>query len=444
MGALPLDSRAMRRVVRLAPRPRRSLAILFACLLAGSTLGIVPAMAQDRPACTDQVSSDCQLPAWEVGPGDPPSLFGPIDGDVWLVDDQGDAPAAGLDIQAIGVGRVDITEPGPVRNADGLLRKGAPRRAVPVGPGVVVRIILDRPLDEIDGGHAGIHVVTDVDGSRSNNAPAGVAAPDSPFAGMQDAYSVTYASTTGTTKLLASNLARAWYKDKERFAAAWAAPNVLDVLITPAAFGDGLRVVSFVSGPDGGYDVVGLGPAAVPRDGSVGLVPACVEATITSSPFVVARLTENGQTLRDVEAPASWRGGARLPLDPTARAAVEAFVRSAADDTGTVSLPSRAVLFEDGVVIGQRPVLELALDGETAELALELGLTRRGYNVLRDIELEPTGDELVDAWLGRATDALTETMPPFRSTRREGVVVGADGCLALLAREGQADVADGG
>ena len=61
---------------------------------------------------------------------------------------------------------------------------------------------------------------------------------------------------------------------------------------------------------------------------------------------------------------------------------------------------------------------------DAVRLALELGLTRRGYNVLREIELESTGDRVVDAWLERATTSLAEHMPPFRSTRRGGLVTG--------------------
>ena len=123
-----------------------------------------------------------------------------------------------------------------------------------------MRIVLDRPLDDIDDGHASIHVATDVDGARTNNAPAGVARPDGAFAGMQDVYSLSYATTTQKTSLLASDLSKAWYKRKRPFAADWAAPNVLDVLVPAEAIGDGLKVVTYVSGPAGGYDSVALGP----------------------------------------------------------------------------------------------------------------------------------------------------------------------------------------
>ena len=92
-------------------------------------------------------------------------------------------------------------------------------------------------------------------------------------------------------------------------------------------------------------------------------------------------------------------------------------------------------LFEDGLVIRQQPDIELALAGDEAQLAIELGLTRRGYNVLRDIEPEPTGDERVDAWLERATDAWSEYLPPFRSTRKAGLVAGegVGACVGWLA-----------
>ena len=45
---------------------------------------------------------------------------------------------------------------------------------------------------------------------------------------------------------------------------------------------------------------------------------------ISAEPFVVGRLNEGGQTVRDVEAQASWRGGARIPVDDRIRPALEA------------------------------------------------------------------------------------------------------------------------
>ena len=128
-----------------------------------------------------------------------------------------------------------------IRSADELLKLGKVKKAVPSGPAVLVRVVLDRGVDEVEGGHASVHVATDADGSRSNNAPSGVADPASPFAGFADVYSLTWASTTGKTRLLASDLAKRWYAGKDPFSAAWAAPNVLDVLIAPEYFGRRLQ-----------------------------------------------------------------------------------------------------------------------------------------------------------------------------------------------------------
>jgi hypothetical protein len=235
---------------------------------------------------------------------------------------------------------------------------------------------------------------------------------------------VTYAATTGATSLLDSDLARGWYEDDDAFAAAWAAPTVLDVLFRPEALGDGVDVVAFTSATDG-YDVVSLDPGPIPLDGAVGLRPLCLEASLTGRPYVVRRLTENGQTLRDVETPSSLRAGAAFRPDGTALQALRDLVGTADDDAdGTVTIAARATLFEDGVSIGQRPDVSVVLDGEQLQMALELGITRRGYEVLRDLALEPTGDAAADAWLERAADAFLEAMPPFRSGRQAGSLVG--------------------
>jgi hypothetical protein len=149
-------------------------------------------------------------------------------------------------------------------------------------------------------------------------------------------------------------------------------------------------------------------------------------------------MVENGQSLRDVKAPASWRGGASLPVDDDTRTALEALIAQRdGDGDGRIDLASTVSLFEDGLVIRQELPLRLALDGDQAHLAVELGLTRRGYNVLRDFEPEPSGDELVDDWLDRATDALSAHMPPFRATRRGGLVAGEGigSCIPWLEPE---------
>jgi len=416
----------MSRVIPLARyRARRvvSLAVSLG-LLAGAIS--MPVSAQDLPACDDERSHDCVLPDWsDAVQRDIPSLFGEIEGMVWVDDVQGDTPASGLDILGVGLGRIDDVDRSTVRKSDDLLKLGKIKKAVPSGSALLIRIVLNRGADEVEGDHSSVHVATDVDGSRSNNAPTGVADPTSPFAGFGDVYSLTWASTTDKTKLLQSDLAKGWYKGKDAFAASWAAPNVLDVLIAPKRFGAGFSVITHAAGADGGYDSVSLGPAAIPTDGQVGLIPSCIEGSISGEPFVVSRLVENGQVLRNVKAPASWRGGVTLPVEPEVRDALEAIITAADEDgDGRAVIAANVNLFEDGVVIRQRPDLEISLDDGGARLALELGLTRRGYNVLRDIELESTGDATVDAWLERAADALRVVMPPFRSTKKTGLVAG--------------------
>jgi|GEM_PF-5971374 len=421
-----LDSAAMSRVIlpaRNRVRPLFGLALSLG-LLAGAFGG--PASALDLPACSDDRPYDCVLPDWsEAVQRDIPSLFGEIEGIVWVDDAHGDAPDAGLDILGIGLGRVDVDDAKAVRKSDDLLKLGKVKKAVPAGSAWLIRVVLDRSADDVEGDHSSVHVATDLDRSRSNNAPSGVADPDNPFAGYGDIYSLTWASTTDKTRLLQSDLAKGWYKGKAPFAASWAAPNVLDVLIAPKRFGAGLSVITHAAGADGGYDRVSVGPTAIPVDGQLGLVPTCLEGSISGEPFVVRRLVENGQVLRDVEAPASWRGGMTLPVEPGVRDALETVIAAADEDgDGRAGIAANVNLFEDGVVIRQRPDLEIALEGDEAGLALELGLTHRGYNVLRDIQLESTGDAAVDAWLERASDTMREIMPPFRSTKKAGLVAG--------------------
>ena len=111
--------------------------------------------------------------------------------------------------------------------------------------------------------------------------------------------------------------------------------------------------------------------------------------------------------------------------DPQTLEALRAWFGDADDDgDGRVALPAEVNLFEDGVVIGQRPDVELSLDGDRLQMALTLGITRRGYEVLRAVELEATGDAAVDAWLAQASDVFVEAMPPFRSGRQAGLLVG--------------------
>jgi hypothetical protein len=404
-------------------------------LLSGGILS-QPASSQDLPNCDTETTSDCALPDWSGSIAeDIASPFGVVDGVVWYDDARGDSAPGGLDILGVGVGRVEIEDAAAIRESDSLLRVGSRKKAVSSGPHLLVRVVLDRPIDQIEDGHSGLHVATDIDRSRSNNAPAGVGSADNPFNGSQDVYSLTYAATTDSTKLLDTDLSRQWYKGKGPSAAMWAAPDVLDLLIAPKSFGDGFRVMTFVSGAEGGYDIAALGPVAIPSDGRVGVVPVCIEASISTDPFTVGRVVENGQRLRNVIAPASWRGGATFRVDGADRAALDALVAAADDAGGRVLLPSTVSLFEDGAVVRQRPDIELSLDGDTAQLSVELGLTRRGYNVLRDVELEPTGDAVADAWLERSTDIITEVLPPFRSTKKAGLIVGEGigACLSAFA-----------
>jgi hypothetical protein len=410
-------------------------------VLAGLPLA-VPTAAQDLPPCGDDVVVECRLSDWTSAGdgGDVESPFGAIDGVVWVEDEQGDAPEAGLDILAVGLGSLQVTDPGPIRRADDLIKLGGRKKAVDAVRHVVVRVVLDRPISDISDGHAGIHVATDVDGSRSNNAPAGVGTGYNPFAATQDVYSLTYATSTGKSRLLKSDLAKGWYKAKGPYAAMWAAPNVLDMIVTPQEFGDDFRAVTFVSGPDGGYDVVDVAGTPIASGGRIGFVASCVEASIETQPFTVRRLVENGQTLRDVEAPASWRGGGAFPLQAAERDALATLIAATDDDgDGAISLPSTVSLFEDGVVIRQRPEIVLRVDGGSAQLSMELGLTRRGYNVIRDIELQPTGDDVADEWLVRATDALTEALPPFRLGKQAGLIAGGSigECVTDLAQPAQ-------
>jgi hypothetical protein len=435
----------MSRVVdRLRIRHQQALTVLAlgTMVVAGS---VASAAAQELEACSGERIHDCVLADWSgAEPGGIVSVFGKVEPIAWVEDELGDAPAGGLDILAAGVGKVVIDEPEAVRETPGLRKLGKIKKAVPRGTAYVVRIVLDRAPEDVPGGHASIHVATDVDGSRSNNVPSGIAAPDNPFAGSQDVYSLTWASTTGKTRLLNSDLAKAWYKGKDPFATAWAAPGVLDVLIRPSTMGEGFRVITHAAGGEGGYDWLALGSAAIPVSGQVGLVPVCLEGSIVAEPFAVPRLVENGQVVRDVEARASWRGGFAVPVSDEERERLAGFIAERAAEEaelgadavpGRTTIPTWVNLFEDGSVIRQRADLELGLDGEHALLATELGLTRRGYNVLRDFELDATGDPAVDAWLERATEALRETMPPFRLNKRGGLLVGeeAGACIPWLA-----------
>ena len=131
---------------------------------------------------------------------------------------------------------------------------------------------------------------------------------------------------------------------------------------------------------------------------AVGLVPACVEGSVANEPIVVPRVSEGGQAVRDVEAPAAWRGGARVPMDDESRAALEGLIRERDEDgDGRVGIPTWVSLFEEGLVIRQHHDLELALDGEDALIGLGLGLIRRGYDARERAAEAAAGDKPVRA-----------------------------------------------
>lgn len=428
----------------IAPGTRRLLTsvALAAGLLVGSVGGgqaiVTIAPAGDLPTCgEDPGARDCRLPTWPPETTATPSVFGPVDAEsaTWVTDAAGDMPPAGLDILAVGVSPVRIEKPGPIRGVDGLLTRGKPKKAVPGGDALLVRIVLDRPFESIEDGHAGIYVATDADGARSNNAPTAVAKSDGPFAGFQDVFSLAYATTTEKTKLLTTDLSKGWYKGKRKFAAHRPSPEILDVLVPAERVGDGVKVVTYVSGDGGGYDSLSIGPSAIPVDGRLGLAPLCIEGSIEAEPFVVRRMVENGQTVRDIETPASWHAGAAFALTPDERAALEALVAARDEDgDGVIGLPSTVGLFEDGLVVRQRPDLDVALDGDRLEVGLRIGLTRRGFNTLRDVVIATTDDPSADVLLERVARSLSAIMPPFRSGRKSGSVLGPGpaSCAASL------------
>jgi hypothetical protein len=74
--------------------------------------------------------------------------------------------------------------------------------------------------------------------------------------------------------------------------------------------------------------------------------------------------------------------------------------------------------------MGQRPEVRLAIHERRVQLVLQLRTTRQGYEVLRAIDLESTGDPVADGWLAGALDAFAEAVRPFRSGRQAGPIVG--------------------
>jgi hypothetical protein len=398
-----------------------TLATLSAPVVAQTGGDVPPCEAGPVPA------TGCLLSTWPTdGAAALPSRFGRIEPGVWMTDPAGDAPAGGLDILAVGAGRVPVREASALRRSEDVLRVGNRRQAVRDGEALLIRTVLGSPPDAIADGHAGVHVGTDVDGVRSNDAPSGVEAPSGPFAGLQEVFSFTVAAGE-EPDILFSDLARGWYKGKQAYAASRPAPEVVDILVRPERFGETFRVATFTdTTAGGGYDVVGIGGvlAPIPLDGQVDAAPTCLEASVATEPFVVERLVENGQTFRDLETSRSWTGTARFALTDGERAALEALIATGdLDQDGAIGLVGEAVLVEEGQNVRQTPRLGLRVDDGEAVLGIALGLARRGFIVIRDVAIEPTGHATVDAVLTRAADALVDAVPPFRVARRGGPVL---------------------
>jgi hypothetical protein len=108
------------------------------------------------------------------------------------------------------------------------------------------------------------------------------------------------------------------------------------------------------------------------------------------------------------------------------RAAMKSLIGARDEDgDGRILLPSTVGLFEDGLVVRQRPDVELSIEGDRLSVALQLGLTRRGFTLLRDVVIESTDDPLADAYLERVVQAFSSVTPPFRSGKKSGPVVGS-------------------
>jgi hypothetical protein len=421
-----------------------SIAIAMAALLA-APLATTAQSDGDPPPCAPGASfaGACRLAAWPTdGAAALPSRFGPLEpGGVWIDDAPGDAPPGGLDILGVGLSMIPVEGAAALRRADDVLRLGGRSKAIREGDAVLIRTLLASPPEALADGYAGVFVATDIDGVRTNDAPSGIEAPDGPFAGLQQVYSLNVAAGE-EPEVLYSDLARGWYKGREAFAAHRPAPEVVDFLVRRERFGDVLRVATFSSGAGGsGYDVVGVGPAhaTIPLDGVVGTLPTCIEASVANDPWIVDRLVESGETFRDIETPRSWSVAATFPLGDEERAALDGLIAAGDGDADGLDLRGSVVVIEEGLNVRQAPAMNVRLvDGE-AVLSVTLGLTRRGFMVLRDLEVEPTGDAVADAFLARAADALVASVPPFRVARKAGQVLASAGrpCVASAsARSG--------
>jgi hypothetical protein len=337
----------------------------------------------------------------------------------------------------MGVASVDVDGAKSLRSSGDVLVRGKAQKAIKGGEAVLVRVVLDQPLESLAAGHAGVFVATDADGGRSGNVPTAVEEPGGPFAGLQDVFSVHHVADGAVTELLQSDLGKGWYKGQDAFAVSSPAPGVLDFLLDRRDVGETVRGVTFAKAEESGYDVLTLGPgaAAVPLDGRVGALPLCLEGAISGRPYLVPRLEENGQDVRDIETPTSWLGGGVFRLGEADLAAVAGlFPEAGADGLRRVDLPSTATLISEGQNTRQRLDVALALDGDRLAIGVQLGLPRRGYHVLRDIGFRSVAslDPAAEVVLMRLAASLSESVPPFRSVRQGGVVLG-DGQACLPA-----------
>ena len=220
--------------------PSRSLVLPgLAALILVAALS-VPVVAQSEsevPPCdaAEAAVTACRLGGWPAeGPATLPTIFGAPDlaASVWVDDPTGDAPAGGLDVLGVGIARVPVEDAASLRRASDVLRAGNRRQAVRDGEALLIRTVLASAPDAIADGHAGVFVATDVDGVLSNDAPSGVDAPDGPFAGLQEVFSLNVAAGDAPD-LLFSDLSRGWYQGRQAYAAHRPAPEVVDMLVRP-------------------------------------------------------------------------------------------------------------------------------------------------------------------------------------------------------------------
>jgi hypothetical protein len=349
---------------------------------------------------------------------------------VWLNDFATDVLAGGLDVLAVGVARVHVSDARAARLTPGLLMLGAPKNAVRDGRAVLVRVVLDRPPEEVAGRHAAVLLATDIDGLPTDDAPTTVSRPDGAFAGLQDVYSFHVGEGAPQPELRDSDLRRGWYKDRDPFAVHRPAGQILDFLVRPRALGDEIRVVTYVAdgaGGEGAYDVVRLGGSVgdLPLDGLVDRTPACLAGRIVDEPITIERVVQNRQAFDDLEVPWSWQGGGSLPLSAEEEVTLTALIEAGdVDGDGRHVLPADLGLLDDGLPIEETVGVDLWLEPGRAYLRFPIGLTRRGYHVLTGFAFRPTGDPTADGLLASLGSSLASHLPPFSTVRRGGIILG--------------------